>query len=292
MAVTACECRICGYATAAAEPGSLGTARGNTERFRTRTFRLWQCPECHSIWNIDPIDFEDLYRDYPLNRRQLDVFARGTQANLLRRLTAAGMTPSGSVLDVGCGESAVFIEFLRERRFLDVTGYDPYSNRYRQHPGPRQFDAVVANDVIEHVPDPRAFARECAAFVKPGGLLYIGTADSRGVDMAHLERELMRLHQPFHRVLFDAQQLQALGRDTGLDLVTSYRRSYMDTLRPFSNYRFLDEFNGALGHVLDRSLDPDAGTVVLKRPALLFFALFGYFLPCADEPAIVLRKPR
>ena len=72
--------------------------------------------------------------------------------------------------------------------------------------------------------------------------------------------------------------------------VASYRRSYMDTPRPFSNYRFLDEFNRALGHDMDRALDPAAGGIVLRRPALLFYALFGYLLPVAFEPAVVLRK--
>src|SRR5690242_803878 len=106
--MAAFECRICQYAAETADARELGTARGNTERFREDVFRLWQCPSCRSIWNIDPADFEDLYRDYPLNRRQLDVFARGTLRNLLGRLTGAGMSTKATILDVGCGETGVF----------------------------------------------------------------------------------------------------------------------------------------------------------------------------------------
>ncbi len=239
---------------------------------------------------MDPVDFADIYRDYALNARRLDPFARGTLSNLLTRLTTAGLEKSQSVLDMGCGESAVMMEFLGERGFTSVTGYDPYTTRFARHPAPERFDCVIVNDVIEHVPDPHAFARECAALVKPGGLLYIGTADTDGVIMTNLEPELMRLHQPFHRVLFNQKSLESIGRGTGFEVVATYRRSYMDTLRPFSNYRFLNEFSAALGHVVDRSLAPDAARILLKRPQLLFYGFFGYFLPCAFEPAIVLRS--
>ncbi|MEW9900460.1 class I SAM-dependent methyltransferase [Chitinivorax sp. PXF-14] len=283
------QCKICGYQTQSPAASECGQARGNTERFRQQQFNLWQCPKCQSIHNVDPVDFQDIYTNYPLNMRRLDVFAKGTLANLLKRLQFAGLRKDARILDMGCG-NGLMLEYLREQGYGDVHGYDPYVQGYATPPTGQQFDCVIANDVIEHVPDPRQFAKDCAGLVKPGGLLYIGTADVEGVDMSNLSSELMRLHQPFHRVLFNQQSLEKIGRDTGLALLKSYRRSYMDTLKPFSNYRFLDEFSKALGHVVDRSLAPDAGKVILKKPSLLFYAFFGYFLPCAYEPAIVLKK--
>src|SRR5262245_34622831 len=107
-------CKICDYQTDRPNAEELGTARGNTDRFQHQRFHLWQCPRCKSIHNVDPIDFEDIYSDYPLNKRRLDVFARGTLSNLLKRLTAAGLAKSHAILDVGCGASAVLMEFLRE----------------------------------------------------------------------------------------------------------------------------------------------------------------------------------
>src|SRR5579864_3473501 len=169
--VSTYTCTICDYHTERPDPAQLGTARGNTERFRQQRFHLWQCPQCRSIFNTDPADFADIYREYPLNNRRLDIFARGTLRNLLKRLTSAGLMKSHSILDVGCGANAVLIQFLQERGFGDVTGFDPYTEQYRVHPAPRQFDCVIVNDVIEHVPAPRQFAVECAALVKPGGLL-------------------------------------------------------------------------------------------------------------------------
>jgi SAM-dependent methyltransferase len=238
---------------------------------------------------VDPVDFADIYSDYPLNKRKLDVFARGTLANLLARLERAGLRKEDSILDYGCG-NGVFLQFLREKGFTRVAGYDPFVAEFSSLPaGP--FDCVVANDLIEHVPDPRATLVECAAKVRPGGLLYVGTADSEPVEMNDLEPHIMRLHQPFHRVIVSAKGLERLARETGLAPVAAYRRSYMDTLLPFSNYRFLDELNKTLGHDLDAALDPSSASVVMRTPRLWFFALFGFFFPSADEPAVVLRRP-
>lgn len=283
------SCKICGYATDSPGPRDVGEARGNTERFRGTRFRLWKCPKCLSIHGVDPVDFRDIYSDYPLSKRRLDVFARGTLKSLLGRLERAGLSRTHSILDYGSGHG-IFIEYLRQRGYADVIGYDPYVPAFAERPS-GQFDCVVANDVIEHVPDPRATVKECSELVRPGGLLYLGTADSEPVEMGDLEPHLMRLHQPFHRVIVTERTLHELGAETGFTLVRAYRRSYMDTLMPFSNYRFLDEFNKALGHDLDRAFDPDAGKIVLAKPGLLFYALFGYFFPSAYEPAILLRKP-
>jgi SAM-dependent methyltransferase len=284
-------CVICGYATAEPQSGDVGAVRGNTERFKGTLFHLWKCPQCQSIHSMDPVDYQDIYRDYPLNRRRLDIYARGTLGHLVRRLEKAGVRQSDTILDYGCG-NGLFVAFLRERGFRHVSGYDPYVAEYASIPVVQGgFDCVVANDVIEHVSDPRATVRECAGLLKPGGILYLGTADSDGVAMADLEPHVMRMHQPFHRVIVNQRTLLGLGRDIGFDLVHAYRRSYMDTLRPFANYRFLDEFSKALGYNMDLALDPAAGKVLLRRPLLFFYAFFGYLFPSAFEPAVILRRP-
>lgn len=286
------SCQICSYRTAEPDAADLGRVRGNTRRFRDTIFHLWKCPRCHTIYALDPVDFPDIYSDYPLNRRQLDVFARGTLRNLLSRLRRAGLRPNDAILDYGCG-NGVFVRFLQEAGYANVRGYDPFVPEFRDLPKEQaSFDCVVANDVIEHCPDARALIRDCAVLVRPGGLLYIGTAETSGVEMHDLEPHVMRLHQPFHRLILTEKTLQTLPVECGLELVASYRRSYMDTLRPFANYRFLDELNRRLGHDLDRAMDPrDSTRVFLRSPALWFFALFGYLFPSAYEPAVVLRKP-
>jgi SAM-dependent methyltransferase len=288
------QCLICGYNTTTPASSELGRARGNTQRFKSAIFTLWQCPRCKAIHAVDAVDMADIYSDYPLNReRTLDVFARGTFRNLLRRLTGNGLQRNHRVLDYGCG-NGVYIDYLKEEGFVDVHGYDPFVPEYADSSvlNPGSYDCVIANDVIEHVDDPRAMMQACANLVKPGGLLYVGTADAEGVDnMADLQRHIMRLHQPFHRVILTPQSLSSLGEELGLENVQAYRRSYMDTLMPFSNYRFLDEFNKAHGHILDQALAPDAARIILRKPSLLVYAFFGYFMPSAIEPAVLWRVP-
>lgn len=282
-------CSICGYDAGPPNAGDVGTCRGNTARFREHVHHLWKCPRCLSIHNIDPADYADLYRDYPLNKRRLDAFARGTFGNLLRRLKKAGLSKRASILDYGCG-NGLFVQWLRAKGYTDTQGYDPYVAPYVDRPKGR-FDYVIANDVIEHVDDPRETIKDCARLVVPGGCLYIGTADSEPVDMSNLEPHIMRLHQPFHRVIITQDTLLKMASETGFEVVRSYRRSYMDTLIPFSNYRFLDEYSKALGHNMDAALKPSATFVLMNQPRLWFFAFFGYFLPVAAEPAVVLRRP-
>jgi SAM-dependent methyltransferase len=289
----ALRCRICGYETGAPDPRDLGAVRGNTARFHDTLFRIWKCPRCRTLYSIDPVDYDDIYAGYPLFRRQLDHFARRSMANILRRLKRAGLKASDRILDYGCG-TGLFVRFLNEAGYAAVIGYDPFVSEFARLPAEQaSFDCVVNNDTIEHADDPREMIRRCKDLLKPGGLLYLGTADSAPVDPQKLEHEIMRLHQPFHRILFTQETLQRLGTEAGLELVASYRRSYFDTLWPFVNYRFLDELNGALGHTLDRAFDPkDVGRVVLRTPRLWFYGLLGYFFPSAYEPAVVLRKPR
>lgn len=284
------RCVICGFVDRGDSRAAFGEVRGNTQRFLGRKFALWKCPGCQSIHSLEPVDFADIYADYPLNRRRLDIFARGTFKNLLGRLVEAGLKRTDSILDYGCG-NGLFVQYLHERGYAQVQGYDPFVPDYAALDLDRRFDCVVANDVIEHVPDPRALIGKCAALCKPGGLMYIGTADSEPVQMDDLEPHIMRLHQPFHRIILTQAGLLRLAGEIGMELVASYRRSYMDTWRPFSNYRFLDEFNKALGHNMDRALDPSAGVAVVRHPRLLFFAFFGRIAPSAYEPAVVLRMP-
>jgi SAM-dependent methyltransferase len=105
------------------------------------------------------------------------------QHSLYRKIdrTVAAMTP-GRVLEVGCLDGR-YLERLRERGW-STAGIDIMPQPARdivQHdasrpfPFEREFELVVAAEVIEHVVDTEAFLEHCAAVLKPGGTLILTT---------------------------------------------------------------------------------------------------------------------
>ena len=119
---------------------------------------------------------------------------RRQMAHLLRWATR-GLAPGASILDVGAASGLLVREASAQGfRAVGVEPSLPLAARARADGievhsgvlpnaalGEARFSFVTLVDVIEHVDDPLALLRECAAVLEPGGRLLVVTPDRRSV---------------------------------------------------------------------------------------------------------------
>jgi len=144
---------------------------------------MFRCQVCgtRSIGSRGETVFDDAY--YERNYEQPGRLA--AYADVVER--AAAIIPAGArVLDVGCGAGHLVVA-LRERGY-DVVGVDPSeaarraASKHDVEPyasirdvGGEPFAAVFLVDVVAHVADARALAREAIGALAPDGLLVVRT---------------------------------------------------------------------------------------------------------------------
>jgi SAM-dependent methyltransferase len=162
----------------------------------------------------DPEKLEELLTTVPRFRwatRQLRQLNRGAR-----------------VLDVGCGEGALL--WAAQQMGFEPHGCDlaepavqlarAFAGGHNVHLGtigdlpypPRTFDALVALEVLEHLPDPRAFLDRAAALLKRNGTLLL-TMPNRHRIFAVLKRALGKAHSstdypPHHLTRWSAGALR------------------------------------------------------------------------------------
>ncbi|HXU64801.1 MAG TPA: methyltransferase domain-containing protein [Polyangia bacterium] len=135
---------------------------------------------------------------------------------------------TGDLLDFGAGTGHLIRRLFRSGQFRTVTGADLYprsadlpaeigwieGDLNNQLPAPAAaFDTIVAAEVIEHLENPRAVAREFFRLLRPGGLLVFSTPNNESV------RSLIALAVRGHFVAFgDSSYPAHITALTGTDL--------------------------------------------------------------------------
>ena len=87
------------------------------------------------------------------------------------------LAPSRYVLVDGNPTGLDQAKSLLREHFPDYAGHEFVLSRIQDYQATEAFDVVFCEGVIPHQKDPGAFARQVGAFVKPGGVLAITTAD-------------------------------------------------------------------------------------------------------------------
>jgi 2-polyprenyl-3-methyl-5-hydroxy-6-metoxy-1,4-benzoquinol methylase len=264
--------------------------RSNVRKWAHETFKVWRCRKCRSIHQADDPDLVKYYQDYPFSRRTLDGWTRKALKLYFAPLEARGLNSASRILDFGCG-SGVVVDYLKERGFHGVVGYDPFSVAYADASVlERPYDFVIAQDVIEHDPDPLALMSKLYRLLRPGGILILGTPRAEGIDLTRLEEGIHSLHAPFHLHIFSEQQMRSSLQKAGFELLELNARHSMDTAVPFLNWNFLKAYFMSRDNTIDVAFDPPNLMSIVLSPSLLTKGLFGYWLPLPKQDMMLIAK--
>lgn len=197
---------------------------------------------------------------------------------------------SGSVLDVGCFDGAFLRRIPQAFKRFGVEPGAAAAAAARSHDiavlgkslgdisANSGFDAIVAIDVIEHVLEPLVFLKQCAALVRPGGILVLSTGDADSKAFGRFRERFWYAAPPEHVRFVGANWFRLHSTVLGLEVLrlTPFRhRSWKPVIEAcLAPYRLLQ-----------------AGLRVLGQPAGDRRFVVGWPGLFQDHILAVLRKP-
>ena len=211
----------------------------------------------------------------------------------------------GRLLDVGCG-TGVIARTLHDLGW-DVHGVEPDPEAAaiaRRHLGSERvaigtldtvdlpttsFDVIIAQQVIEHMPNPLAFLSQAHRLLRPGGRIVLTTPNTRSVCHRLFGRNWRELDPPRHLHLFSQRDLSMCARQAGLVVETS-RTTARTAWEVWCSSRALRTHEGSLGATVP------PGLRVTRRVQGYLFQLIEHALVSAGAEAgevlvVVCRKP-
>ena len=151
---------------------------------------------------------------------------------------------------------------------------------------------MTAQDVFEHVEDPHALVADLKSYVAPNGCIAIGTPNADVIELHNPLDHVGPLHQPFHRHIPSAAELQKMASEGGWKVIEFNRDSFTDTRIPFFNTGFMWRYLQSSGGYIDASLDPkSACNVLAANPDLILWGFFGSFFLRKTDMTVVARAP-
>lgn len=158
----------------------------------------------------------DEYFDYLRRRSRLGAVyrTRWLYPRLARRLM-------GRALDIGCGIGDMLVYRAntvgvdinpRTVAFCKARGAHAVLMRPDELPfADGEFDSVLMDNVLEHIPDPGCLLAEAHRILRTGGRLLVGVPGARGW-----------ASDPDHKVFYDEQMLRACMHAAGFDCVECF----------------------------------------------------------------------
>ena len=215
-------------------------------------FRLVRCKECTLLYVTPRPDPEATAaaHQYGMHHGDTTIAVTGsyrpsrirTYLGVLREVYGPS-PPAGlaSWVDIGCGHGE-FLDALRAfgGAGLSLTGLEPNVLKadgcvsrgldvrtcaLQDLPG--AFSAISLLNVFSHLQNPKAFLRECAARLEPGGELLLETGDTAHFPPEHHPRPL---YLPDHLLFGNEAILRRVLRDLNLDVVSVHSYSAVSAI--------------------------------------------------------------
>jgi SAM-dependent methyltransferase len=220
------------------------------------TFSILKCDRCGQMVTSPTLaetDLPALYsRYYP--RREVDLEAIRREADLVLSEGAAEkrhregtdnqghylVKPGQRVLDIGCGSCVSLLEvrnFGAEswgietdpnvRVIADHFGLNVHIGSIHDNPFPGlDFDLIILNQVIEHVPDPIALLRLVRDRLRPGGRVVLAFPNTGSLNKLISQRRWLNWHIPYHLHHYNKRSFVLIARQAG------YRVANARTITP------------------------------------------------------------
>jgi 2-polyprenyl-3-methyl-5-hydroxy-6-metoxy-1,4-benzoquinol methylase len=218
-------CRICG------QHGGLHLLDAVTPG---RTFELFECPGCGSFF-FDGADPALRYTEMEMrDELWLDYVQAGAGiSNMLTPLFAFDLAPYRSLLDSGCGfgfvvdfwasrggkatglEPSNYGEIGSEKLGIDVRSQ--YLDEFLSENREARFDIVYSSEVIEHTPDPDAYAGSLVEAVTDNGVIVVTTPAISAIHAnADVGAMIAALSPGFHFGIISPEALKGFFTRRGL----------------------------------------------------------------------------
>jgi nucleoside-diphosphate-sugar epimerase/SAM-dependent methyltransferase len=257
----------------------------STKRF---PLQLILCRACHHVQLSYIVDRGELFSNY-LYRSGTTSTLKEHFVRLAHKIDSAILPPQGRdkrVLEIACNDGSQLNQF--KALGWETYGADPAANivKMAEEQGhrikvgfwgvddfsdtlPEELDAIVAQNVLAHVPDPVEFLRSCKQYMTENTRLYIQTSQC---DMFETGQFDTTYHEHIH--FFTAHSFQSIADLTGMrienfEIVSIHGRSCLVTFVKKSGAQRLDSLsftmNQRLSHEKEQGVTED-----------FYFARFRY----------------
>lgn len=258
-------------------------------------YKCGSCSVCYTYPFPSPDLLDKIYSgEYWLREKKTDrpkqvtsivqKFNKARLAAMVRPLIRA-LKPGDRILEVGCGAGQLAI-YLQQRGFeVDVTDVsqeimteiaEPYKiNAYCgdlediSFDGVQLYNAVIFNNVLEHLEAPKTNLRIASQLLVRNGLIFIEVPNIDSLQFRLFRQKWFPLQLPQHLFHFSPESLQKIARNTGL------KKVWLSTFSPRVS---------TAGYVasLFSFLRPDQLRHSMSKPLLiLYLVLQIFFFPLA-----------